>query len=438
MYYRFSILLSVFLILAFCYTSPADEQTIKFELVGNKLTLTQKVALPQLSVGDNLVVEVENVKEPKSDWTFKLDGDQLEMKYEENKPLHFDITIKSGKEDSKNLTFVDASNKVTYDGIPDTGIPSEVKSKVPGKTNVVKNSEIADKTYKQKKLYDRAKNEINLYFDGNGLSTSGFPTDVDDNDVINIFLVATKNDIKNLMVEVSGSLTGEEIAIQGLAALVEFKKALRQEQPQVFDMGSYGPYAPPSITIVIKELVNGKANILRSYIIKINKNYLASLRFGVGQSKIRFNEYKLRQFAGSEDKRIKNISSEGGEPQDFLSIVFYGWHFWEDRFWNGRDVSEPPDFIGRINPFVGLSFTEFGKKYQFGLSFELARGLDLFYGVHIAKTKVLNGGFKEGDTFSGQESDIPTKEKWITDKKLIGLSVDLRIATKILSTLLGG
>ena len=209
-------------------------------------------------------------------------------------------------------------------------------------------------------------------------------------------------------------------------------------------MGSFGPFSSPSFTINIKkksENSEGKSTIKdqRSYTQKVNKNYIASIRFGVGKSKnIIFNNYELKRFADSDSTRIKNTASPNGEPNYFISIVFYGWNLWNKHNWNGRDLNKTPTQLrDRIHPMVGFDLKNFGNSWLYGISIDITKGLDAVLAGQIAKVKILNGGFKEGDVFTGLKEEIPTKFDW-QHEFYFGLSVDLRIATQVLNSLFPG
>jgi len=118
-------------------------------------------------------------------------------------------------------------------------------------------------------------------------------------------------------------------------------------------------------------------------------------------------------------------------------MVFYAWHVWDNRFWNGRDLSEPPGLLDRVNPYVGVGLKNPGREYLAGVSLELARGLDVVWGVHIARTEQLTNGVTEGATFNGTRNDLPTRNEWKTSTSFWGVSVDLAAGIKVLQGILG-
>jgi hypothetical protein len=265
---------------------------------------------------------------------------------------------------------------------------------------------------------------------------------VDDNDVFEIYLVARDSaELKSVAVEIIGTLAAaEEIQILGSGVLGELRlpgivtsTVAADRELMIVPIGAFGPFKGPSVEIVIKRTDEDEtATVLRSYGLRINGNFIAALRFGAGRSNIRFNEYQVKPLADSDTTHIKNPSDPDGETRFLLSVVFYAWHFWENRFWNGRDLEEPPRLIDRLNPFVAIGLKDFGEEWFYGASFEFARGLDIVAGRHRAKVRVLDGGYQEGDVFDGDVSEIPTREQW-AEEWFVGASVDLRVAVQIIS-----
>ena len=146
--------------------------------------------------------------------------------------------------------------------------------------------------------------------------------------------------------------------------------------------------------------------------------------------------------SGSDSTHIKNVASSSGDLRSYIMVVCYAWHFWDDKFWNGRNLDKPPHFLGpgiinRLNPFVGVGVNNLGDEYIIGFSFELARGVDIACGQQFAKIDILDGGYVEGDIFTGENGEIPTKKKWKINDPFWAISVDLRIATQLLKPVLG-
>ncbi len=442
------ILSLVFLLSAQILGAPQQEHTVTLKRQDTTLVLAGNLP-KKVSKGDVVVVGIENAGHDTVGWRFKFSGNYMQRL--QVATLQFKATVET-----------EASQ---YDLIFEPGPNSAVKLTpsplaIAGSVGSVKPAKRTGNYEPRKKPYNRRKNEINLYFDQDGLPyQNSFPTDVDDNDIINIYIIAVAKEIQKYSVAVAGKFaSAENISIQyaeELGTLKKFKDGLQGTATEkladllqdslsvvVRYFGAFGPYAAPSITITIKK----DDKDLRNYPIRINNNYIGSFRFGVAKSRFRFNRYELKRFAGSDSARILNVSNADGEFRYFLTVVFYGWRCWKDKFWNGRDLDESPTcteclnslegISERLNPLVGIGLKDFGNEYVVGFSFEVARGLDIFGGRYFAKVKELAGNYKEGDVFKADAADIPIKEKW-KQRRFFGVSVDLVIATKVLGSLFG-
>ena len=270
------------------------------------------------------------------------------------------------------------------------------------------------------------------------------PTDVDDNDGIRVNLVLTegnKGSIGDYSITVSGKFAsgGYPVLASGAGPIVGKSSgaimSATGDTLNVYNMGTYGPFSAGSLEI---KIIRDKAE-LRDYKIRVSPNYLAAFRFGVGQSPIRFNDFYVapRSGASGDTGTVMNHAAPDGEPRSYLAVVFYTWQFWRDGFWNGRDLDEQPEFLDRFNPFLGVGVKDLGKEYLFGVTAELARGLDVVWAVQYARVPELDGSVREGDTFVGKTGDLPIRYRWRTSSGFWGASVDLRIAVAVFKSVIG-
>jgi hypothetical protein len=281
---------------------------------------------------------------------------------------------------------------------------------------------------------------FHLYMNVAGLPLfAGLPTDLTNNDVIRIYVVGKPLEVESLVVTVSGTLEGDAFAVQGAEARAPAKQAkdLRaadtsttSEEPVAVDMGTYGPFAAPSVTIEVKRKVPGKEELLRNYKLKVTQTYLASVGVGFGRSSVRFHQFEARVPKDSTAARIHD-RSDNHEVRSYVLVTFYGWRFWEKGGWKGRDPNRAPGVLERINPFVGVGLEDVGKEYAVGASVTLARGLELAVGGHLAKVPVLALGYREGDLFAGPSDQIPTRERW-ESQSFVAITMDVRVATQVL------
>lgn len=441
--------LAALVVAALMDASPAQAQpqvTLTLNSSNSRLEVTGSIAPYQRD--KEYRVEISNVTEDKP-WKLFLGGrDMTKVAPADGRPLAFTLPANTNVEvadDRVDLAFDKNGDPATVK-MDDLEIPASGGAGGVGRGGDGGQVNQRERRREVRTSYDRNENTVRLVFDQNGLPIGAFPSDIDDNDVIQIVLVVPPGEIQNFTVEVEGDFADDEFSILSSGSLGGLREARGQLQgagdnePQPFDMGTFGPFAPPSITITINRRAAGVVTAVRSHTAKINKNYFAAFRFGVGQSSVRFNEYAVRTFSPEEGggQRIKNTSDPDGEPRYFLTIAFYSWQFWEQRFWNGRDINEPPQFLDRISPYVGVGLKDFGDEFLAGVNFELARGLDVMWGTHIARTEELNGGFEEGDEFTADPETLPKHERWVTERDFVGVSVDLGVAVNVLQSVFGG
>lgn len=287
--------------------------------------------------------------------------------------------------------------------------------------------------------YHRKDDLVTLCFDQHGVPyRAPAAGTIDDNDVIEVYLIVPENEVDEYSVAVQGTINDQDVRLLGADSLSGLKdvvgqlQALTDEELVTALAGQFGPFQAPSFTVT----VTGPNQLQRATSFTVNPTYTAALRFAIGESSIRFNDFAVRQSSDGEST-IQNLASDDGEAREYLNVVFFGWP-WQERFWNGRDLRKPPASLGeRINPMIGIGLTDIGDEYLAGISVELSRGLGAFVAFHYAQVEELRGGFNEGDEFSGDASTLPMGEIW-EDDVTYGLSIDLRIAAEILGSLLGG
>lgn len=295
------------------------------------------------------------------------------------------------------------------------------------------------------RLYDRRNNYVNLLFLGSGLpDRQGLPRDLDDNDVIHVYLDLPDDEVEHYSIQVTGTLKGAEVNVLGSGGGIEklrdvgrlhSGRATSEDRGLVY-FGSFGPYASPDVKFTILRKEGEKETMRREHQLRVNPTYVASLRFGVGRSDFPLGKFDVVAGEGEEPGEIVDAGDEE-ELRTFAMVVFYAWRFWEhDPAWNGRDIEEEPAFAARLNPVVGVGLEDLGEEYVAGLSLEIARGLDVFGAWHFAKTKRLAGGLEVGDPFTGEAQELPLRDRWERGV-MWGGSVDVRIAVSALSGLLG-
>jgi hypothetical protein len=288
----------------------------------------------------------------------------------------------------------------------------------------------------------RGENHIYLMFNEEGLPLRPIPADLDENDDISILMLLPCADVSKYTVQIEGTLANGEMNILSSGALEGLSKIrtglTSAAGRDTFYMGTFGPFAPPQVTVIIKRQEGAQVREVRRQVMRVLKNYIGSFRLGVGRSNVRFNDFVLSApAAGGAANVITNKSDENGDPRYFVSMVFYAWHVWDNRFWNGRDISETPNALDRLNPYVAVGLKDPGREFIAGFNYEIARGLDVVWGVHIARTEQLTNGATEGATFTGSADDLPRRNRWSTATNFWGVSIDLDAGVKVLRGILG-
>jgi hypothetical protein len=292
----------------------------------------------------------------------------------------------------------------------------------------------------------------NLRFNSFGLpdtTTRGtpekFPAGITDNDAITVLLdIPDTVAINSYSVQVTGNIKGDEVNIIGQGDLSKIPGfgvphgAEVRVGSSVYSMGVFGPYSAPQVTIRIVRSVGDETVVDRSYTLRVRRTYVAALRLGVARSGVRFNDFEAGARSPSDTTRIiRNLAQDRDrEVRPYLTLVFYGWRFWERGFWDGRDIEAEPTLRDRLNPMVGAGLEDLGDEWLLGFSLEVARGLDLNLAYQAARVSVLQSGFQTGTVFTGS-GDPPTSEEWKSGVT-VGASLDLRVATSVLSGLFSG
>ncbi|MGH7515055.1 MAG: hypothetical protein ACREOQ_19290, partial [Gemmatimonadales bacterium] len=299
----------------------------------------------------------------------------------------------------------------------------------------------------------RSRRMANLRFNSYGLpdttargTPEKFPAGITDNDAITVFIdLPDTVEVSEYSVQVTGNIKGEEVNIVGQGDLAKLP-ALGVIQgaegaavgSSLYSMGAFGPYSAPQVTIRIVRAVNGTTKVDRSYTLRVRRTYLAALRLGVGRTGVRFSDFQVGPRSASDTTRIiRDLSqSHDREVRPYLTLVFYGWRFWEKGFWDGRDVEAEPTTAERLNPMVGAGLKKLGDEWLLGFSFEVARGLDANVAYQAAKVNVLQSGFQVDGGFTGAGAP-PTSKEWKSGV-VVGASLDLRVAVSVMSGLLAG
>ncbi len=161
----------------------------------------------------------------------------------------------------------------------------------------------------------------------------------------------------------------------------------------------------------------------------------AALQLGILFTDLQEQTYGIRQEGDTTVIYSKGPEDKG--PSYVTSLVIYSFPRYltsifssKSRF-QGRDILHDNDFIDRINAVLSVGINNPGRRFSFGLSFEVVYGINIVGVYEYARITEL-AGLKVGDEFTGAADTIPTHDVW--KKKLtFGLSIDLRYVTALFS-----
>jgi hypothetical protein len=95
----------------------------------------------------------------------------------------------------------------------------------------------------------------------------------------------------------------------------------------------------------------------------------------------------------------------------------------------GRDPVHDGEWLDKVGLVLSAGLDKPGERFGIGLSFEIARGLNIVGLYEMAKIKDLDG-FEIGDPFTGAIETLPTRKEW-ESKASLGLTFDLAYVTKL-------
>jgi len=216
----------------------------------------------------------------------------------------------------------------------------------------------------------------------------------------------------------------------------------KQGSVDVFVIDKFPPRRCYNSSVTIKvekvaknEVTNKEETTEGQYIWQQYQRYRATLQLGILFTDTQDQTYGIRK---DGDKTV--IYSKGPEdkgPSYVTSLVIYSFPRYltsifssKSRF-QGRDILHDNDFIDRINAVLSVGINNPGRRFSFGLSFEVVYGVNIVGVYEYARITEL-AGLKVGDEFTGAADTIPTHDVW--KKKLtFGLSIDLRYVTALFS-----
>ncbi|MFZ1682794.1 MAG: hypothetical protein WAU88_01565 [Candidatus Zixiibacteriota bacterium] len=286
-------------------------------------------------------------------------------------------------------------------------------------------------------------NDITLVFQGNGALVGtdfSFLKSISDRDRFFIYFWGTKKDADTTSIRVEGNLGNDQPSILGLEGLAvlksipigatqstEVEPKASQPPAALSFVGMFGPYSPPAVTIHVSK----GSKETRIYTFKVTPTYSVGIRLGVLSSNIGFNDFQVRRVPSLDTTAVVNLGDTTNASRYYLSVIFYEWDLMGITT-PTRNFAEKSKF--HLFPYVGLGLKDVGKEFFVGLSLEIARGLALDGGLHVARVDELGAGVKLGDSTSGTAADLPIQHR-TRYKAAFGVSVDLGVIARMLGAL---
>lgn len=299
--------------------------------------------------------------------------------------------------------------------------------------------------------YNSRRDEAFIILDENGRLIGNVPVNLDQDDIINIYLVVDKKDVDKYDIGiVGGQYSQVDLQIRNYEPINKDALTTQGSKPAndwAVIRFERGPYTSENVTFNIQKTDNNENNnletkILSTYTVNINELY----HVGIGASFISTNlsnpEFDVFPINGAN---TINAINNGDRSMLTFNVIWY-WHNTfkylrkGDNLTRGRDVLKEPDFFTRLNPTFGVALAEdFGENYFAGLTYEFARGGSIVLGWHYGEVNRLATTAQDGTAFvlgesiySGTVDDIKITKEWKWGF-FFGITLDTRIFNKLLT-----
>jgi hypothetical protein len=200
-----------------------------------------------------------------------------------------------------------------------------------------------------------------------------------------------------------------------------------QFQRAASPIAAAGPFqcSGSDVTLAANGLKDDKATTAK-VTFHLYPRYNFTLQFTTVWSDLRDKSFALSK---ATSPTILDHTDQGKGPDYFAGVVLYAWpnYFLKGRRYLGRDPVHDNRLLDRLGLLLGVSIDNPKKRALVGLTFELAKGLNVVAGHEFASVNELADGYKIGDAFSGTADQIPVRARW-RGKTVFGVSLDLRIA----------
>lgn len=289
---------------------------------------------------------------------------------------------------------------------------------------------------------------VYLFFDPNGRQIGRTPSNVDQDDLFVIGIVARRNEVARYDVRVDvGEYAPSDLAIRPTEqfqfdAQTQSDRAARAGDPWFLLKIHKGPFTSGTFEFAItyQDPETEQVGVLNTHEVRINKLYHLALGVSFMQSRLGNPTFKTSPLT---DTTNTILSLDGGKRNIItLNVVWY-WRIFTEEFWRGgfitkgRDVLEEAHFFERIFPTFGVSINEnLTENFFVGFVFEFARGGSIVATRHFGQVRrVAIPNFTLGQTvYSGTTDDIPITKEGLNDWAF-GVMLDTRVLNSLLGAL---
>lgn len=290
--------------------------------------------------------------------------------------------------------------------------------------------------------YDVAKNQAYALVTLNGLVLAGDLSQVDENDTVNLIVIAPQSLAQSL--QVRRISPQRAVGAYRIAGGTELPPGIREAGEQEAclavraRMDSFEPGAAEiEITVESTDQTRRRIGLIE---FNVNPLYRGIFSFGGAWSALPDPLFATVQTA---DGRTLITNRQPGEHRLAYVLLFTPF------VWGQRDFEKegPPidakeiawgSILTHFNPTVGFSVTNPLENAFAGVSLDLFEGILVTGGMHVGHVTVLDptADLAIGDVFPGAPSAVPTAREWRTNW-FWSISIDLRAAVLLLRTILG-
>ena len=277
---------------------------------------------------------------------------------------------------------------------------------------------------------------------GNRLSLP--PKSIDENDVIQVIVVADSALLPRLKVRRTSAfrttggirIVGQDVDLTGLRD--SLRRQAAEELPPCGSLTvDLADFAPGKGQIEIAAQKADGEEVLGTVDVGVNPLYTGAFSLGVIRTKLLDPAFGLR-FNGTDsiitvtEDNVQGIDS--GDHRIEYALLYTPF------VWGRRDLEKDTPFgLNHLNPTIGLVLNDVADNFLAGVSADVLGSIYFTAGAHAGRVRQLDSrsGLSVGSAFDGPRTAIPTVKQWRTEF-FLGVSVDVRAAVQLLRLVVVG